>query len=255
MPLLLEGVQIEDLSSTMPSGGRRLLSFTDSRQGKARFSAKLQQDAERSLTRAVIYHSVQAVGKGNPDLAAALSLEVPALETVAATEPVLMALLDTKRGELAAAEGGAGGAVRWSEMVTRLASHPELTRFAGAVWAGRPKGGDTLAAEPVALARMFLYREFFRRPRMQNNAETMGLARLVFPELQAQARLSLPATLAEAGHGSQVWDDLLHGAVDTVFRTNLAVDLSVEPVDIRHWISPRSRTKSVLPPETAPRCL
>ena len=42
-----------------PMGGRRALTFSDSRQGTARLAAKLQQDAERHLTRAFLYHAVQ----------------------------------------------------------------------------------------------------------------------------------------------------------------------------------------------------
>lgn len=44
----------------LPAGGRRALTFTDSRQGVARLAAKLQQDAERSLTRAFVWHRVQS---------------------------------------------------------------------------------------------------------------------------------------------------------------------------------------------------
>ena len=43
----------------MPSGkpfqGRKLISFTDSRQGTARIAVKLQQDSERNRIRGLIY--------------------------------------------------------------------------------------------------------------------------------------------------------------------------------------------------------
>ncbi|MEE4208280.1 MAG: DEAD/DEAH box helicase, partial [Parvularcula sp.] len=59
LPLLVEAAKPNPSDLPVPFGGRRLLSFTDSRQGTARFSAKLQQEAERTLTRAIVYHSVQ----------------------------------------------------------------------------------------------------------------------------------------------------------------------------------------------------
>jgi hypothetical protein len=40
-------------------GGRRAITFSDSRQGVARLAAKLQQDAERTLARAFLYHAEQ----------------------------------------------------------------------------------------------------------------------------------------------------------------------------------------------------
>jgi DEAD/DEAH box helicase domain-containing protein len=43
----------------LPMGGRCALSFSDSRQGVAWLAAKLQQDAEWTLTRAFLYHAVQ----------------------------------------------------------------------------------------------------------------------------------------------------------------------------------------------------
>ena len=43
----------------LPMGGRRAITFSDSRQGVARLAAKLQQDAERTLTRAFLYHAIQ----------------------------------------------------------------------------------------------------------------------------------------------------------------------------------------------------
>ncbi|ATI42062.1 hypothetical protein CBW24_08610 [Pacificitalea manganoxidans] len=247
MPLLIEAAKSSSHDHPVPFGGRRLLSFTDSRQGTARFSAKLQQDAERTLTRAIMYHSVQN-REGDPEKAAALRKEISDLEQVVATMPSLAGTLEEKRGALDEAEG-APKPVPWSDMVLRIAQNEEFRNFARPVWRDRPsKNDDALATHPTALAELFLYREMFRRPRLQNNAETMGLARLLIPELVAQARLSIPAPLREASHDETVWADLLHAAVDLVFRTNLAIRLPEEPADVRHWISPRSVVAAVVEP-------
>jgi len=45
-------------ASALPFNGRRLLSFTDSRQGTARFAAKMQLETERDFVRSLLYHSV-----------------------------------------------------------------------------------------------------------------------------------------------------------------------------------------------------
>ena len=247
MPLLIEAAKPSRHDHPVPFGGRRLLSFTDSRQGTARFSAKLQQDAERTLTRAIVYHSVQN-REGDPEKAEALRKEIADLEQVVASMPSLAGTLDEKRLALREAEGSPKP-VSWSDMVQRIGQNEEFRNFARPVWRDRPsKGDDALATHSTALAELFLYREFFRRPRLQNNAETMGLARLLFPKLVAQARLSVPEPLREASHEENAWADLLHAAVDVIFRTNLAIRLPEEPADVRHWISPRSAMAVVIEP-------
>lgn len=45
-------------ASALPFDGRRLISFTDSRQGTARFAAKMQLETERDFVRSLLYHSV-----------------------------------------------------------------------------------------------------------------------------------------------------------------------------------------------------
>lgn len=78
----------------------------------------------------------------------------------------------------------------------------------------------------MKLAEAFLFRELFRRPRVQNNPETMGLLRLTFPKMAEQARLSgAPAPLAQAGIDSEGWAALAHLAADMVFRQALAVEI------------------------------
>jgi hypothetical protein len=58
-PILLEALAPPLEKTGLAMGGRRALSFSDSRQGTARLAAKMQQEAERTLTRAFLYHAVQ----------------------------------------------------------------------------------------------------------------------------------------------------------------------------------------------------
>ncbi|MEP1934522.1 MAG: DEAD/DEAH box helicase [Hoeflea sp.] len=247
LPLLIEASKPNLSDHPVPFDGRRLLSFTDSRQGTARFSAKLQQEAERTLTRAVVYHSVQE-RSGDPDKAAKLREQIAGLTEAVKAIPSLASTLEEKVTALKEAEGG-HTAVVWADMVQRIARNEEFQNFARPVWRDRPSKGDiALAEDPKALAELFLYRELFRRPRLQNNAETMGVARLLFKGLTDRARLKQPTPLLEAGHGENVWADILHAAIDMVFRTNLAINLPEEPADVRHWISPRSVLSVVMEP-------
>lgn len=247
IPQLLEATpRPEGGKSPLPLGGRRLLSFTDSRQGTARFAAKLQQEAERNLIRAAIWHAVQENTAGDPAKAEELSRQIAQLQGMAGMEGVI----ETLKPQLTEAQGGFSP-VPWRDMVNAIASNPELVNFAGIVWRSRPYGGKTLSGEPARLAEFLLLREVFRRPKLQNNVETMGLARLCWPELERRMKTGpLPAPLAEAGHSQADWRNLGLAAVDFAFRSRLSVKLEKEPVDFAHWISPRQASTQVVEPGT-----
>ncbi len=142
----------------LPMGGRRAITFSDSRQGVARLAAKLQQDAERTLTRAFLYHAIQE-GQG------------PSGEERARLEKMLK-LFQTDPAEFAEAIAnieqqlsGEAKPIPWGDLINRFGAQQELGAFATKVWTERNWGGRDMADNPAKLAEMFLYRELFRRPR------------------------------------------------------------------------------------------
>ena len=232
MPTLVNDLAQPFPEPGRPMGGRRALTFSDSRQGTARLAAKLQQDAERNLTRAFLYHAVQEDRglEGEERKKNERKLEIfKAWNDPAFTEEIQ----DIERNL-----SGETKPISWSDLVDRFAQQNELREYATEVWRERAGGGRDLADDPTKLAEMFLYRELLRRPRIQNNAETMGLARLSFPMLEKRARENLPRALAEAGVETEGWIGLALAAVDFVFREHLAIWLT------RDWmmrfVSPRS---------------
>ena len=232
MPAMTEALAKPLNEPGRPLGGRRGLTFSDSRQGTARLAAKLQQDAERNLTRAFLYHSVQE--SGGLAEAERARLEATRESLLKADDPVLGEYLREIEEKL----HGEAQPIGWSKLVEDFAKHHELREFATEVWLERAGGGHELAQEPTKLAEMFLYRELLRRPKVQNNAETMGLLRLTFPDLERKAGLSVPHALAEAGVGEEDWIALALAAIDFVFRDRLATSL---PLDrMMRFVSPRS---------------
>ncbi|EPX84387.1 Distinct helicase family [Rubellimicrobium thermophilum DSM 16684] len=220
------GGVLEDLAPPggrpgLPAGGRRAISFSDSRQGVARLAAKLQQGAERDLTRAFLWHAVQEAPAGaDPAEIAALREKIAKMEAAGLGD-----YADADRRRLGELTGAAAAPIPWGSLVQGLAAHADLREFAGDIWRGRALGAG-LADDPAKLAEMFLYRELFRRPRVQNNPETLGLLRLTFPAMEERARLSgPPRLLAEAGMDAEGWAALAQVAVDLVFRQSLAVDM------------------------------
>ncbi len=229
-----------------PMGGRRVLTFSDSRQGTARLAAKLQQDAERNLTRAFLYHAVREnEGLAEEDRAA---LEKKLQRFEQADIPEFSEYIQEIERKLS----GETKPVPWSDLVDRFAQQHELHEFATEVWRERTSGGREMADNPAKLAEMFLYRELFRRPKVQNNAETMGLARLSFPALEKRASAGLPSVLAEMDVDGEDWTALALAAIDFVFRDRLAVWLASDWMT--RFVSPRSgrQRHSICPSGLAP---
>ncbi len=246
MPSLIESLAAPMDVAGRPLGGRRALTFSDSRQGTARLAAKLQQDAERNLTRSFLYHSVQE-GAVLGDAERQKS-EEQRERLLAANDPVLADLLQTIEEKL----DGKTKPVPWPALVENFAQQHELREFTTEVWRERAGGGSELAEDPRKLSEMFLYRELLRRPKVQNNAETMGLVRLSFPDLERKAPLTMPSELVATGADNETWLGLALAAIDFVFRESLAVRLSSE-TRLMRFVSPRTgrRTGSICRPGLA----
>ena len=232
LPGLVEALAPPQDEPGLPMGGRRALTFSDSRQGTARLAAKLQQEAERTLTRAFLYHAVQQDTGPDPEERAKLEKKIALYE---ANDPDDWA---DEIAELRRKLDSAGEPLPWRDLVQRFADQPELRNFAAEVWAPRLRGGQEMADDPEQLAEMLLFRELFRRPKVQNNAETMGLVRLSFPELERKARSSVPRVWTDAGLGIEDWIGLALAAVDFRFRENFAINLLSAPM--ARWINPRA---------------
>lgn len=223
-----------------PIGGRRAISFSDSRQGVARLAAKLQQSNERDLTRAFLWHYAQEPQNTNhiPEEIEKLRADVGRLREAGIDD-----IADQKQLELDHAVGKINQPIPWNELINRLARHHDIG-FAKTVWAARMSNDADIER---AVARMFLYRELFRRPRIQNNPETMGLVQLFFPSMEQRALAQGPhPELERLGFGPQDWSDLAHIAVDLVFRNNFAIKLP--DLDLARLINPRQPgSRSIYP--------
>jgi len=195
-------------------------------------AAKLQQDAERNLTRAFLYHATQENrGLGSEEQA---KLEDKLKRFKEINDP---AFFDYVR-ELEEKLHGDSKPIPWNDLIERFAQQNELREFTTEVWRERATSGRDMADDPLKLATMLLYRELLRRPRVQNNVEMMGLARLAFPRLEEKAGAKLPRALAESGVNAQDWTVLALAAIDFVFRDRLATWI---PADwMMRFASPRS---------------
>lgn len=242
-PILLEGVDPGQVDKSVPSQGRRLLSFTDSRQGTARMSAKMQAEAERNFVRSFVYHTVQhSISTATQVDTTALKAEIAGLEAVLAATPIVAVqnILETKRRELADAGAERLEGIAWNEMVSRLSERSEVDRWLKEVWAPRD---PRLFSGSVELAEFLLLRELARRPRKALSLETLGMARLRFPMIDGQQ--ALPTPFARRGKTIHDWRAFLYAITTFFMRGNAAVSVHD---DLMHWITPRAKTKGIMSP-------
>ncbi|MBB4249451.1 DEAD/DEAH box helicase [Rhizobium sp. BK008] len=242
-PILLEGVDASHEEDAVPSQGRRLLSFTDSRQGTARMSAKMQAEAERNFVRSFVYHSVQhSLSAGTGADTSKLEADIAGLEAVLAAAPNVTVenLLAKMKEDLVKARGGNSSGIQWQDLVERLARRPEVERWMKDVW--EPRDGRFFH-DSVKLADFLLMREFARRPRKALSIETLGLARLRFAAIDDQQ--VMPSAFTRYGKTIEEWRAFLYAITTYFMRANAAVAVHSE---LMHWITPRAKNKYLLGP-------
>lgn len=234
LPTLLEYAPDGPKPAESPCRGRRLLTFTDSRQGTARLAARLEQDAERTRARGLIYHHLIQTAQVDPERVAQAEKNLAELEEIFRIRPtdLVRGMLERARAEVEALRRPQ--AMSFNDLRAALSQEQgdvgliakRYARFAPDVFGG-PGGSSTLAG-------MLLVREFGRRPKRQNSLETIGLARTAYPRL---ANLSAaPAEWQSRGKGLADWLDLLKVALDYFVRGGGSLNI---PDEWRNWLGMR----------------
>ncbi len=235
-PTMLEGVSASRVEGIeLPAEGRQLISFTDSRQGTARFAANIETMSERSYVRSFAYHLVQKAS-APPDLSPELRAELEAkrdkFAKLAQGDAMFAPYLAEVEAELG--QGALEAGVPWTAAVRDLGSEPMVRQWIGRVWdADRD---ERFHRDPDALANYLLLRELARRPRRANAIETLGFAKLVFPPIEKLTQARVPEALTRKGLGLGDWRDYLYFLVDAAIRTNFVLNISW--ADAR-WLLPR----------------
>ena len=242
-PTLLEHVPANTSGMSKPLQGRRLITFSDSRQGTARFALKSQIEAERNFVRSHLYHLVQSriPGGGSDEAATKLAtldsgLAEPGLPTWARL--MLAGQADDLRAQLAAP---AIGTVTWREAVEELAQSNAMNYWIRPAW--KNAGRDFSARD---LSEFLILREVARRPMRQNSVETLGLVAVGYHELDLIGEGGLPHDVAREGFTPPEWRALLKLLLDLVVRGNSAI--VIDPTWLR-WMGTRVAPKFILGPD------
>ncbi|MBJ6127394.1 DEAD/DEAH box helicase [Microvirga splendida] len=232
-PFLLGGVlpqmleRLETQNASPPSDGRQLITFTDSRQGTARFAARLQQDSERNLVRAVLYHAVQEGRASEAD-----RREIENVRTFIDRLAGIPGADEMRRGyesQLKDLEARAGAALPWDEAVATLGNEEGLERLREEVWQYRHE----IFADSRNLARVLILRELFRRPKRANSAETMGLVQFRYAAIEKLEERHVPSAFSRHGGSLADWRAFLYLLETYLLRSRSIV--AIERSDLP-WI-------------------
>jgi hypothetical protein len=223
----------------LPYDGRRLITFTDARQGTARHAATVQIASERNFTRAFVYHFVQQRSVGDPVRLQEIDTHLQRLEEMP-QDGFRAAMTQDLLRQRDAATGQAGPHL-WRDLVAAFAADDTVRYNIPDLWDGRRASG----LDPARLPEFLLYRELMRRPVTSSSAESLGLFRFMIPGVDDSADL-IPPAAQRLDLSADDWRDLLRLLVNHFLRANVILDLPQR--DWLRWIDRRHSH-----PHTRPR--
>lgn len=248
VPVLLQHMPPADKPKDLPLEGRRTISFTDSRQGTARFAARSQGEAERNYVRSFIYHQLLAEQSGNPALLADVLRE---LEKQRKAQAAMIAAgldgdllsgsisaLETKVESLASDQPVPARTI--ADRLAQTSSFGHLHQYWRDYLPFRETGIDK-----ATLAHWLVLREFARRPMRRASLETLGLVAVQFPGLELTRKPPQQWRQWAQEHAQASWHALLKLLVDFYIRSNSAVEM--DPAFFR-WVGTTIRPKHVTGP-------
>ena len=240
IPALLESMpEAAKEATSKPFRGRRTLTFTDSRQGTARFAARAQGEAERTAVRAFLYHQTWSKSGADTPPDPKLLDELAELKAHRSSGPAsIRAAVESRIKELERVL--AGPAATPLRDLCRLLS--EESRDLHWIHAQRSAYEPFNLTEPQ-LANLLVFRELARRPRRRSSLETLGLLRLEYPT--AVPETTPPAWKAMRGTLEE-WKDFIRLSLDFVVRSNTA--LRVPDEKAFRWMGTEIRTIDLVGP-------
>lgn len=220
--------------------GRKMLAFTDNRQGTARSAAQINAEVERYWIRTRLFHHLSKERLDNvPEELSEKELEQL---TVYKEHSEIFAEkikeLENRIAALADPEMIKPSPFAWKDFQRIL---PALPWFK--VLLNLTRRNNRAAVHDNLYAAALLWGQFGRRPRRENSPETLGLIKLVYPDINT-IKLSINAKMV--GLSVEEWRDFLKICIDYNIRQNTYVYL---PEDISPLLTQHYKAGRVFPPE------
>ncbi len=244
--------------NSLPGRGRRLITFTDSRQGTAKISISLQQEAERSHFRGVLIRELRKSLESQIDLEPDLLDRVKDYQSMPIDKiKGLLPLIEKAnpadanalRSYLAALEGGAQNKVQpkpmqWKELINIVKSDNDIAH--SMTMENRYLAPEVFErSDATKLSEMLFTREIARRPKFRNNIETQGLIKLIYPGIESIGKV--PEFWDDYNLSLQDWKDYLTICMNFYVRENTFVAVNDE---WSRWIGMHFYPKFLIAPES-----
>jgi DEAD/DEAH box helicase domain-containing protein len=229
-------------SNELPAGGRRLITFTDSRQGTARHALQSELEAEKTWLRASVYHHIwehaRTGAAATDNERAELLKQVQGLESLVASNPaIVMPMLESAREKLRRSDALPIPGVPWRVLRGKLqkeSTHKWIRR-------AMQRSYQPTSLTDEQAAELWLLREFAVRLPRQPSLENLGLAQLTYPKL---AQVAAPSTWTSRGWTTAEWQQLLVLLLDGFVRAQTAIDVE-RPVT--RWLGQHVFPKWIVP--------
>jgi len=248
---------------SLPGRGRKLITFTDSRQGTARMAVRMQQEAERSRLRGLVFQTLRNHQARENQEATAQTETSPEklLRAAEAVEEFDPRQAEEYRKRAAALQEGVSLVKEvyrsFTDLVGDLAAEDDIrysildyNRYANPQLFGGNESSHTLA-------RLLLLREFARRPKYQNSTETLGLVKVSYrglaqvvdtPDFWQTTKASLPSQPDQRSALTlEDWRDFLKISLDFHVRENTYFRLDDQE---QGWMGARFAPKVLVAPGT-----
>jgi DEAD/DEAH box helicase domain-containing protein len=253
VPTLLDSCQESAHANERPNRGRRLITFTDSRQGTARISTKIQQDSERDSIRGLIYGSTSnnVVHIDEDQLNAkheklafyikkAIKLRTMEEDELAEDVDGFAKVISDELDKI-----GVVNSLNWNDAVTKLQVSQDISHWIFDYYKELnpllfPDNGGARV-----LTEMLLLREFSRRPKRQNSMETLGLVSVQYPTLKQISKV--PEEWTSLKLSLDDWSSFLKVTLDFHIRENSIIAIPEDWID---WMGAKIYPKSVLGPQS-----
>lgn len=256
-----DGGHVEYGPQSLPGRGRRLITFTDSRQGTARMAVRMQQEAERNRLRGLVVEVLSAHQRAEIEAGMSAQLTPDDIRELMAQQKLQLATFQRIGLKREASEAEAkireyearlalGDAVphaplvflSWADMVKELSDKTDIKD--AMLLANKYQQPEIFRnSGPHKLAEMLLFREFMRRPKRQNSLETQGLVRVGYAGIGLACET--PVFWVDHGLTQDDWRDFLKVALDFYVRENSYVQVAD---DWGWWIGTRFAPKMLRSP-------
>ncbi|RIH72038.1 helicase [Vibrio splendidus] len=236
-----------------PWNGRRMITFTDSRQGTARFAAKSQQDSERQFLRSALFHLVADRTLKSGSLSSEDEAKLVKLKKVLKQyidleeEDFLIEAVEDKISSICNKVSDIS--IPWAEVEHELAKEKELQYWIKESYQ-RFDDKMNMVKDPILLARLLLLREFNSRPKRQNTLETLGLIHMEYPSIKGKentAPREWITLFGSADDGKNAWVKFLTLCLNFHVRANKAISLTDEQ---QRWIGAKFSPGYMIAPNT-----